>query len=86
MLVQGCEVIDGFVYIDFNVEDFQLFLSFNGFEFVGEGGVDSIEVEIRLGNFIEDRSGQKLVRIGQGSLEFFFICKGKVEESWEIVI
>jgi hypothetical protein len=55
--VQGCEVTDGFVHTDLNVEDSQPSLSLKGPEPVGEGGVDSTEVETRLGNPTEDRSG-----------------------------
>ena len=57
MLVQGCEVTDVFVHTDLNVEDSQQSSSLNGPEPVGEGGVDSTEVETRLGNPTEDRSG-----------------------------
>lgn len=55
--MQGCEVTDGFVHTDLNVEDSQPSSSLNGPEPVGEGGVDSTEVETRLGNPTEDRSG-----------------------------
>lgn len=55
--MQRREVTEGFVHIDLSVEDSQTSLSLKGPEPVEEGGVDSIEVETRLGNPTEDRRG-----------------------------